>query len=251
MGDGEVESLFATLKMLFVYTVLGVPLGLVGIPWTLVTGDVTWMYWRAMWIVAAGLRVAGITTQVRGLENIPAGRSCIFMSNHVSNLDPPVLITVIPGRCAPLLKKGLMSIPILGTAMRQAGFVPVERGAGTASGRESAKAAAKALADGLHIMVFPEGTRSVDGRLSKFKKGPFFLAQQTGAPIVPVAVWGTEKMMGKGTARITPGMAHVQVLPAIEAGGFATRDELMEAVKVAIAAALPGEMRPAGRADEA
>lgn len=237
--------MFATLKMLFVYTVLGVPLGIVGIPWTLMTGDVTWMYWRAMAVVRMGVRAAGIRVRVTGLENVPGGRSCIFMANHVSNLDPPVLIPMIPARCSVMLKKGLMSIPILGTAMRQGGFIPVERGAGTASGRESAKAAAKALADGLQIVVFPEGTRSVDARLSRFKKGPFFLAQQTNAPIVPVAVWGTEKMMGKGTARITPGEAHVALLPVVEPGAFATRDELMEAVRMAIAGALPEEMRPA------
>ena len=89
-------------------------------------------------------------------------------------------------------------------------------------------AAAEALRSGLHILVFPEGTRSLDGRLSAFKKGPFFLAQRDGAPIVPVAVSGTERMMRKGSFAITPGEARVELLPAIEPGEYATREELMD-----------------------
>jgi 1-acyl-sn-glycerol-3-phosphate acyltransferase len=236
--------MFATFKLLAVYLMLGPVAGILGIPYTLMVGDISLLYRVAMWIVATGLRAGGIRVEVSGLEHVPVGRSCIFMCNHVSNLDPPVVMPVIPGRISVLLKKELMSIPILGTAMRLAKFVPVERGSRREAAKASVEAAAEALNSGLNILVFPEGTRSVDGRLSSFKKGPFFLAQQTGAPIVPVAISGTERMMRKGSAWIAPGVAKVRMLEAIEPAGFETREELMAAVHGAIANALPEEMKP-------
>ncbi|WP_213806188.1 lysophospholipid acyltransferase family protein [Granulicella sp. dw_53] len=236
--------MFATLKLLFVYVTLGPIAGLIGIPYTLLTGDIGPMYRVAMWIARAGVRAAGIRILVSGLEHVPAGRSCIFMCNHVSNLDPPVVLPALPGRSSVLLKKELMSIPILGRAMRMGQFVPVERGQKREAARASVQAAAEALRSGLHILVFPEGTRSLDGRLSMFKKGPFYLAQETQAPIVPIAVSGTESMMRKGSAAITIGVARVQLLPVIESSEYATREDLMRAVRAAIAAALPVEMQP-------
>jgi 1-acyl-sn-glycerol-3-phosphate acyltransferase len=244
-------KLLATLRLLAVYLTLGPLVGIVGIPWTLLTKNITWMYWAAMWVTRAGVRAAGIRVEKLGYENIPAGRACIFMCNHVSNLDPPVLLPEIPARCSVLLKKELMSIPILGTAMRMGGFIAVERGSGRSGARDAAQAsvaaAGKAIADGLNIVVFPEGTRSLDGRLSHFKKGPFFLAMQTGAPIVPVAISGTEAMMRKGSSLITPGVATIRMLPAIEPGKYPSREELMAAVREAIAAALPEGMKPLNR----
>lgn len=237
--------MFATLKLAFVYLTLGPITGIIGIPYTLLVGDISLLYRVAMWITNAGVRAAGIKIEISGLENIPAGRSCIFMSNHVSNLDPPVLLPLLPGRSSVLLKKELMSIPILGKAMRLAKFVPVERGSRRDAAQASVEAAADALRSGLHILVYPEGTRSLDGRLSAFKKGPFFLAQETQAPIVPIAISGTQTMMRKGSSAITPGLARIQMLPAVEPSEYATREELMLAVRSSIAEALPPEMKPA------
>ena len=236
--------MFATFKLLFVYTALGPIAGLIGIPYSFLVSDISRLYRVAMWIAHAGVRAAGIRTEVVGVENVPVGQSCIFMCNHVSNLDPPVLLPLLPGRSSVLLKKELMRIPILGLAMRMGKFVPVERGQKREAAKASVAAAADALRSGLHILVFPEGTRSLDGRLSTFKKGPFYLAQETQAPIVPVAISGTQTMMRKGSVAITPGLARVQLLPAIEPSQFATRDELIVAVRRAIAEALPEEMRP-------
>jgi 1-acyl-sn-glycerol-3-phosphate acyltransferase len=237
--------MFSTLKLLFVYTSLGLPAGLIGVPYSFVVGNVDRLYRIAMWIANAGVRAAGIRIELSGQENVPAGKSCIFMCNHVSNLDPPVLLPLIPGRCSVLLKKELMSIPVLGVAMRMGKFVPVERGHKREAAKASVTAAAEALRSGLHILVFPEGTRSRDGRLAAFKKGPFFLAQETQAPIIPMAISGTERMMRKGSAAITPGVARVQMLPAIDPMQYETREDLMRAVREEIARALPEEMRPA------
>jgi 1-acyl-sn-glycerol-3-phosphate acyltransferase len=237
--------MFATFKLVFVYLTLGPIAGIIGIPYTLLVGDISLLYRVAMWITNAGVRAAGIKIEMSGFENIPADRSCIFMSNHVSNLDPPVVLPLLPGRSSVLLKKQLMSIPILGRAMRLAKFVPVERGHRRDAAQTSVEAAADALRSGLHILVYPEGTRSLDGRLSAFKKGPFFLAMETQAPIVPIALSGTQTMMRKGSSAITPGLAKIQLLPAIEPSNYRTREELLLAVRSAIAEALPPEMKPA------
>ena len=236
--------MFATLKLIFVYFTLGLPTGLLGIPYTLLVGDISLLYRVGIWIAHAGVRAAGIRTEIVGLEHVPVGRNCIFMCNHVSNLDPPVVLPLLPGRSSVLLKKELMKIPLLGRAMRMAKFVPVERGSRRDAAKASVEAAAEALRSGLNIMVFPEGTRSKDGRLAGFKKGPFYLAQETGAWIVPIALSGTETMMRKGSVAITPGVALVQVLEAVDPAGFTTREELMGAVRSAIGRALPASMQP-------
>ena len=236
--------MFATLKLLFVYTALGPLVGIIGMPYSLLVRDISRLYRVAMWIANAGVRAAGIRIELTGLEHVPSDQQCIFMCNHVSNLDPPVVLPLLPGRCSVLLKKELMRIPILGTAMRMGKFVPVERGHRREAAQASVTAAADALRSGLNILVFPEGTRSKDGRLSIFKKGPFFLAQQTLAPIVPIALSGTERMMRKGSIAITPGVAKVQLLPAIDPAQYETREELLKAVRRAIADALPEDMKP-------
>ncbi len=236
--------MFTTVKLLGFWIFFGAIAGILGIPWTLVTRNIGSMYRAGNWIARAGLRFAGIRVVVSGRENIPAGRSCLFLSNHVSNLDPPVLFPLLPGRSSVLLKRELMSIPILGTAMKMAGFVPVERAARRDSAQASVNAAAGALAAGLNILIFPEGTRSGDGRLGPFKKGPFYLALQSGAPIVPVAISGTERMMGKGSNIVSAGVAQVKFLPPLDPAAFTTREDLRAAVHAAIAAALPESMRP-------
>ena len=164
------------------------------------------------------------------------------MSNHVSNLDPPVLLPVLPGMSSVFLKKELMKIPLLGTAMRMGKYVPVSRGHSREEAQKSVAAAKDALDSGLHIMVFPEGTRSPDGKLQAFKKGAFFLAAETQAPMVPVILRGTEKMMRKGSLKIVPGVATVRFLPAVWPVEYATREELMEVVRGRMAEAL-GEER--------
>src|SRR6201992_3956484 len=108
--------MFATLKLVIVYLTLGPIAGIVGIPYTLLIGDITRLYRAAMRVTNLGVRAAGIKIDISGFENIPDGRSCIFMSNHVSNLDPPVMVPLIPGRSSVLLKKELMNIPLLGRA---------------------------------------------------------------------------------------------------------------------------------------
>lgn len=237
--------MFATCKLVFVYVALGIPAGVFGIPYSLLVGNTRLLYRMVVrGIVRWGTRAAGIRVEVSGRKRVPESVACILLANHVSNLDPPVLFPEIPGMAAAMLKKELMRIPLLGAGMRLAGFVPVERGNRREDARASVEKAAEALRRGMHMLIFAEGTRSKDGRLQPFKRGPFYLAMETGAPIVPVVIAGTEKMMRKGSAAITPGVAHVEFLEPVWPKEFATREELMAAVRERIVEALPEEMRP-------
>jgi 1-acyl-sn-glycerol-3-phosphate acyltransferase len=236
--------MFSTIKMVFVFVALGLPCGVFGIPYALVVGNVKLLYRAIMGILRAGIRAAGIRVEVSGLERVPAGLSCIFLANHVSNLDPPVIFPVLPRMNSVLLKKELMRIPLLGTAMKMGKFVPVDRGNRREAAKASVAAAADALKSGLNMLIFAEGTRAKDGRLQPFKSGPFYLAMQTGAPIVPMVISGTEKMMRKHSAAIYPGVAKVEFLAPIDPAQYATREELMRAARAAMIEALPVEMRP-------
>ncbi len=236
--------MFATLKALLVILGLGIPAGLVLVPWTLLTRNMGPLYRTGQWVAHAGLRAAGITFDVQGLEHIPTDMACIYMPNHVSNLDPPALMPYLPGEPVVMLKRSLMRIPILGTAMRLARFIPVDRDGNRESAIHSAKVAAQVLQDGLSLLIFIEGTRSRTGRLLPFKRGPFHLAQSTGAHIVPIAIWGTETMMQKGSAAVTPGTAHIRFLPAIDPKDYPRRNDLLAAVRGSILAALPPQMHP-------
>lgn len=232
-----------SITIFLCYALLSPIAALLSFPWTWITGDITFLYRSSMWIAATGIRWAGIRVRAQGLENVPRDRPCIFMANHVSNLDPPVFLPLIPGRTAVFVKKVLMKIPFIGMAMRMGGFVAVDRSGKRDAAKDSIERATIVLASGVHITSFPEGTRSRTGQLLPFKKGPFYLAQQTGAPILPVSIHGTESMMRKGSLRIFPGDAYVKFHPPILASEFATREELMMAVRASIASGLPEWMR--------
>jgi 1-acyl-sn-glycerol-3-phosphate acyltransferase len=194
-------------------------------------------------IVRIGYFLAGIRVEVTGLENVPPNTACIFMANHVSNLDPPALIPRIPGRTSAFMKRSLMKIPILGIGFRQGEFIAVDRDGRKESAQESIAQAKRLLDKGIHITTFVEGTRSKDGRMLPFKKGPFYLAMQAGAPCIPVSIYGTETMMAKGSMRIHPGTAHIIFHSPVHPSDFSTREELLQAVRTAIAAGLPEWMR--------
>jgi 1-acyl-sn-glycerol-3-phosphate acyltransferase len=231
------------LVLLLTIIVLGAPSAFVCIPLAALTGNVLPLYNAALFIVRIGYRLVGIRVEVHGRENVPPKTACIFMANHVSNLDPPALLPRIPGRTSAFVKKSLMKIPVFGWALKLGEFVPVSRDGSVIGAQESVAAARRVLERGVHITTFVEGTRSLDGRLLPFKKGPFYLAMQAGVPCIPVSIHGTEAMMSKGSNRITPGTAHIVFHPPVYPAGFATREELLAAVRAAIASGLPEWMR--------
>lgn len=195
--------------------------------------------------VRGALWIAGIRVRVEGQENVPSG-VCVFVANHVSNLDPPTVVPNLPRRVAVLAKKEVFRIPILATAMRQAGIIPVDRADHDAAAA-SVNRAIENLKHGLSYVVFPEGTRSVDGHLKPFKKGSFVMAIQARVWVVPVAVIGTQKLMRKGEWFVRPGEVVLRFGLAVDASQYTLdqRQELLDRVHSLLAANLPDDQRPA------
>jgi 1-acyl-sn-glycerol-3-phosphate acyltransferase len=238
--------MIASATLLFTILILGLPAAIVLIPWAVVTGNAGPLYNASINIVRLAFWLARIRVKVTGMDRVPEGRACIFMSNHVSNLDPPALLPRIPGRTSAFFKRSLLKIPLLGNGMKLGDFVPVDRDGRVQSAKESVDIARGVLEKGIHITTFVEGTRSRDGRMLPFKKGPFYLAMEAGAPVVPVSLHGTEGMMAKGSARVRPGTAYIAFHEPLDPARFRSREELMEAVRTAIASGLPEWMRDTG-----
>ena len=230
--------MFRALLVLALWGIAAVPVGLIGITWTLLSRKVDLLYRMGVRVGWIGVRLVGVKVQVVGLEKLDWHRPYIFMCNHVSNLDPPIVIPVMPRRTSVLVKKELFRIPILGRAMRLASLVPVDR-----RNREAAIAslhsAAEALRSGVSMTIWPEGTRSPDGRLLPFKKGPFYLAIESRVPIVPVTLVGTHEIWPKGEFAIHPGTATVIFHEPIDPATFSAQEELMVAVRERIRSGLP------------
>lgn len=230
--------MFAALTLLFVYVVLGIPVAIVGIPWALITGEVSFVYHAALAVARAGLRVAGIRIEVKWRAPLDPKKTYLFFSNHLSNLDPPLLLPLLPGRTSVFIKRSLLKVPVLGYGMKLVNFIPVDRDGSVEGAKQSVEAAVSTLAAGVNVTSFVEGTRSTDGKLLPFKKGPFYLAMESGAPVVPVTITGTEKLMPKGSLKVHPGTARVIFHEPIEPKDYASREELMAAVQGAIESGL-------------
>jgi 1-acyl-sn-glycerol-3-phosphate acyltransferase len=226
-----------SLILVLVWTVLAVPAALFVFPWTLITRDTRLLLRAGFWITRAGLPLVGVRVVVKGMERLPHGAS-IVMANHSSNLDPPVLIPLLPGRVVIYLKASLMKIPLLGYAMRLAGFIPVLRDGSVEAAKATSAAAQRELQRGSCLVVFPEGTRSQDGTLLPFKKGPFFLAMESGVPVVPVSIAGATRLLPKGSMSVRSGTVTVTFHTLLDPADYADKEELMEAVRSAIEAGL-------------
>jgi 1-acyl-sn-glycerol-3-phosphate acyltransferase len=231
-----------TLVMLGFWAALLPFAALIGFPWTLLTGDVSFLYRITMWGAWTGVRLAGIHVETKGLDKIDPARTYIFMSNHVSNVDPPILMPLIPRRMSIMVKKELFRVPVLARLMRFGSLVPVDRG-NRESGIAAVRAAADVIRQGLNMTIYVEGQRSFDGKLLPFKKGPFYLAEECGVPIVPVTIVGTHYVMPKRRFAIKPGKVIVIFHRPIEPRDFGGRDCLMEKVRRAIDSGLPAELQ--------
>lgn len=196
--------------------------GLVCVPHLLLTRRLDFTYAVARGGCRLLMWLAGV--QVERCGPAPAGPACLYVANHQSNLDPPLLLAALPGEICFLAKKELFAVPILGWVLRFGGIVAVDR-----SNREAARAsiaqAASMLRGGRPFLIFPEGTRTRDGRLQDFKKGPFFLAEQAGMPVVAVRLEGTGSLMPPGAWRIRPGRVQIHYHPAIPPAAWLSAPE--------------------------
>jgi 1-acyl-sn-glycerol-3-phosphate acyltransferase len=229
--------------IMLLFWALAMPIAsLIGFPWTFITGDIRLLYRLFNWGAYAGVWLAGVRVEIIGMDRFDHSRSYIFMSNHVSNLDPPIQIPLIPRRTSVMVKKELFKTPILGYAMRLALLVPVDRGNRDA-GIEAVRAAKKVVEQGINMTIYIEGKRSFDGKLLPFKKGPFYLAIECGVPVIPMTIVGTHYAMPKARFSIRPGKVKVIFHDPIDPKDFGSREELMEKVRAVIESGLPEEYR--------
>lgn len=186
--------------------------------------------WAKLILFASRIRVT-----VDGLSNIESSKSYIYMCNHQSNFDIPVLLAHLPVQFRWLAKAELFRIPIFSHGMRSAGYISIDR-FNQASAFKSISEAARRIKGGVSVMIFPEGTRSRDGKVRPFKKGGFVLAVDAGVPIIPIVLRGTRSLMPKGQLRICSGHVYMDIQKPIETSGYTreTKDDLMERVRTVI-----------------
>lgn len=220
---------------------------LVGTPFVLLAWATGWilpLYRAAQWGARVSLWLAGIRFTVTGEGNIPRGQTCVFMANHQSNVDPPLLFVLLPARIAMMGKRQVFRVPVLGAAARAGEFVSVHR-ENPDEAKASVEEALAKLRGGLSFLVFPEGTRSPDGKLLRFKHGVFLLALRAQVPIVPITLNGATDIMAKRRWELYPGQVQVTIHPPVETSPFslADRHRLAGQVRSIIASALPEELR--------
>lgn len=229
--------------LMLVFWALAMPFAaLIGFTAAIITGDVRVLYRLFMMGAWSGVWITGVRVQTIGLDRFDHSRSYIFMTNHVSNLDPPIQIPLIPRRTSVMVKKELFKVPLLSRAMRMGSLVPVDRGNRDA-GIEAVRAAKAVVEEGLNMTIYVEGKRSFDGKLLPFKKGPFYLAMECGVPIIPMTIAGTHYAMPKARYAIKPGKVQVIFHDPIDPKDFTNREDLMEKVREVIDSGLPEQYR--------
>jgi len=206
--------------------------GFIGIPYTLVTGDSRLLYWLARLGIRIGFALARIKIVLHGRDKLPEKPHYIYMMNHNSNLDAPAVWVHVPGEVRVLLKKQVFKLPVLATAMRLGGFVPVDRSNRT-SAIASVRNAARLAAEGASFLIAPEGTRSRTGKLLKFKKGGLHMAIESKVPVLPITVIGAFELMPPESFAIRSGTIDIYFHEPIDTKelGPTGRVELMKRVR--------------------
>jgi 1-acyl-sn-glycerol-3-phosphate acyltransferase len=192
------------------------------------------------WMMRVGRFVLGIDVVVTGLDRLDRGTPYIFMCNHLSFLDAPLLMTVLDRAARVIVKRFVFRIPVLGLGMRFSGYVPLDK-EGVGAGRKSIARAAQLIIEKRYsFLIYPEGVRSWDGKLLPFRRGGFFLALETGVPIVPVSIKGTYELMPRGKWLVRKGRVRIVFHEPVPVTGLTveTIPELMEKVRAAVSSGL-------------
>jgi len=232
---------FLVILVTFAYVlILGPPV----LIYAAIRGDGDLVYRVGTLGARMALWLAGTRLEIHGLDQIPSDRPVVFMANHQSNFDPPALLAVLPPVLV-LVKKEFFRVPILGRAMVACGFILVDR-RNREQALEAVEKGVQALKAGKSFLVYPEGTRSPDGRLQRFKKGVFVMAIKAGAPIVPISVSGSNKIMPKGKFVMRPGGVRITFHQPVATEGSAMEDRplIMDRVRQAILAGLEKDEWP-------
>ena len=239
LAGSEYRMIRATLVYLFVgvYVILMAPPAML---WTGISGNSALIYSLARFCIRAAGWMCGVRVSVQGRDKISHGTTYVFLSNHQGNFDGPVLLYAVPRNWKALIKKEMMSLPVLSLTMRQVQFVPVER-TNPKKARAAIDLGARLLKEGHSFIAFPEGTRSRDGRLGEFKKGAFIMAIKAQVSIIPVTIRNSARIQPPGDYRIHPGRIDVIFHDPIATQGMTidSRDDLIRQTRNAIESALP------------
>ena len=183
--------------------------------------------WARMLLWLTSTRV-----NVIGRENVLMNRPQIFMANHQSDFDILIVLAHIPGQFRWIAKKELFKIPVFGKAMRNAGYIEIDR-QNHEKALKSLDEAAEKIREGKSVVTFPEGTRSLDGKIRPFKQGMFHLAIRSGVPIVPISIIGASEIMPKRTLKVRPGRIAMVIDRPVDVSGYTleTRGELIERIR--------------------
>lgn len=229
------RTLLTGLAVVVAIVVAG-PLGLLA-AW--ISGSPRPLYALAFPSVRFVMRVAGVRLTVRGRDNLDPSTTYLFVANHVSNVDPPVLMVAIGRNIRALAKAEVFRLPVFGSVLRAADFPAVHRNDRERAMRAVDMAAA-ALREGHDFLVFAEGTRSPDGTVQAFKKGPFVMAIKAQVPVAPIVIRGTRAIQPKGSLRVRPGDVTAEFLPPVPTAGmeFDDRNALRRRVHEMMTAAL-------------
>lgn len=211
------------------------------IPWTLVVllislplsmlGPDALHHWARVW-ARIGLLLAGVRVRCQDTGHLHSAGPLVYMPNHQSHFDILALLLCIRKPFRWVAKKELFAIPLFGTAMRLAGCIAIDR-ADHEQARSSLDEAVRRISAGDSVMIFPEGTRSVDGRLQSFKKGGFITALKAQATIIPIAIDGSARVLPKQGRLLRPGTIAISFLPGVDTRGMSIdeRDVLMDRVR--------------------
>ena len=226
---------------------LTVPLALLTVLFGLFDPNGRHVYGISRFWACSILRAGGVALKVEGVERLDAERQYVFMVNHQSNVDIPVLVQSFPRfQLRWVAKKELLWVPFFGWAMWASKHIAVDRSKPSDAVKSLQRAKAR-IAAGISVVIFPEGTRGRDGKLLPFKKGGFLLAAQSGAAIVPVTINGSGALLPAGAWRLQPGVIEVIVGEAISVEGYRPGNLrlLSEKVRAQMAAQLrPGVVPP-------
>ncbi len=176
--------------------------------------------------------ISNTKVEVIGTENILRGKPQVFMANHQSDFDILITLAYVPGQFRWIAKKELFAIPVFGQAMKSAGYIEIDR-QNHEKAMQSLDLAALRIREGKSVMTFPEGTRSRDGEIKAFKQGTFYLAIQSGVPIVPISIIGSGDIMPKRSLKIKPGKIKLVIDKPIDVKGYTleNRQELIDRVR--------------------
>jgi 1-acyl-sn-glycerol-3-phosphate acyltransferase len=176
------------------------------------------IYSSARLVIRAVLKVLGVKAEVRGFRAGDFSRPPVVICNHLSNLDGPLLLSVLPVNPRVMIKAEARQIPLIGWVMQLADFVFVDRSSPQRRQAALAEAIEKITKKQYSFLVFPEGTRSKSGAMQDFKKGSFLIASRSGAPLLPVKISGTRSLLPPGRKTCGSGTVTIDFFPLLELG---------------------------------